>query len=333
MYEQFRTALASRLLDRIPPKLLHDVLHEVDLVSADYDITRKCTDIIVAEGIPEIIKMYCAALAVENKALGTIDGYRRKLVQFFEFVNKPYNVVTTNDIRVFLYHQQQSRNLKKATVELYRVTINAFYNWLVDEEYMERNPARRITPIDVPRPDRQPVTRIELEYLRTSCVTSREKALIDFLFSTGCRVSECAAVAMDDIDWNERSVRIRHGKGDKARTVYFNAESEVSLKAYISEKPQPSLALFSSSRAPYGFVTKEALESEVRKIRGRAGDHVKTHVTPHVLRHTFATSAIDCGMPVEQLQQLLGHSSLDTTMIYVKKNQESIKSSHQKYIS
>ena len=333
MYEKFRTALAARLADKLPAKLLHDVLQELDMVASDYDVKRKCTDLIVAEGIPEIIKMYCAALAVENKALGTIDGYRRKLVEFFDFVRKPYNNVTTNDVRVFLYHVQQSRNLKKATVELYRVSINAFYNWLVDEEYLERNPARRIAPIDVPESEREPVTKVELEYLRMACKTLREKALIDFLFSTGCRVSECAAVAMTDIDWSDRSVRIRHGKGDKFRIVYFNAESEVSLKAYLAGRKHESAALFACSRAPYGHMSKEALEAEVRHIRSRTGDKVKTPVSPHVLRHTFATTAIDNGMPVEQVQQLLGHANLDTTMIYVKRNQEKIKASHQKYIS
>lgn len=330
-YEQFRSSFSARVLDHnIPPKLLHDILQELDIVAADYDIKRACTDLIVAGGFPEIVKCYLAALAVENKAVGTVDGYRRELLKFFDAVRKPFNTVTTNDIRIYMFNRQQSSHLKKSSTEHIRVIINAFYAWLVDQEYMERNPARRIEPINVPRSDRQAVPALDLEYLRQACRTPREKALIDFLYSTGCRVSECAAITMSDINWIDRSVKIRHGKGDKARIVYFNAESEVSLKAYIASKPHETSALFSKSRAPYGHITRNALEAEVRKIRSRV--NLTVTVTPHVLRHTFATTAINNGAPVQHVQQLMGHASLDTTMIYTHNQQDDIRSSHRKYV-
>lgn len=332
-YEQFRSSLASRLMDhRLPPEILRDILQELDIVSADYEIRRACTDLIVSSGLPEIVRIYCAALAVENKAIGTIDGYRRDLDRFFSTVRKPFNQVTTNDIRVYLYTRQQEAHLKKSSLEHLRVTINAFFSWCVDEEYLERNPARRIEPIRYQRSSRQAVPAIGLEYLRKACVTPREKALIDFLYSTGCRVSECAALTVDDINWADRSVRILHGKGDKARTVYFNAESEVSLRDYLDNRPHESSALFCQSRAPYGHVRREALEVEVRKIRQRV-DGLKVTVTPHVLRHTFATTAINNGAPVQHVQRLMGHASLETTMIYTHQQQEDIKNTHQKYVT
>ena len=332
-YEQLRTSFSARLMDHnLPAKALHDILQELDFVASDYDIKRACTDLITMDGYREIVKCYCAALAVENKALGTIDGYRRELFRFFETVRKSFLNVSTNDIRMYMFHRQQTGNLKKSSTEHIRVIINAFYSWLVDEEYMDRNPARRIEPIQVPRSDRQAVPALDLEYLREACQTPREKALIDFLYSTGCRISECAAVELSDINWLDRSVKIRHGKGDKARTVYFNAESEVSLKAYIASKSHETNALFSKSRAPYNRVSREALEAEVRHIRSRANNLTVT-VTPHVLRHTFATTAINNGAPVQHVQQLMGHASLDTTMIYTHNQQDDIRASHRKFVT
>lgn len=330
-YEQFRSSLSARLTDRqLPPEILRDVLLDLDLVAADYQIARKSTDLITASGLPEIVKLYCAALAVENKAMGTIDGYRRELTMFFARIRKPFSAVTTNDIRVYLFNRQQEKSLKKSTLEHIRVTISGFFSWLVDEEYLERNPARRIQPIKVPRSDRQAVPALDLEYLRKSCRTPREKALIDFLYSTGCRVSECAAVELKDIDWSTRSVAVRHGKGDKSRVTYFNAEAEVSLKEYLAARNCDSPALFCSMRAPHGRVTKEALESAVRKIRSRT--HLSVTVTPHVLRHTFATTAINNGAPVQHVQSMLGHSSLDTTMIYTHSQQADIMATHRKHV-
>lgn len=332
-YEQMRSSLSARLLDHnYPPKLIHDVMQELDIVAHDYDIKRACTDLIVTEDLPGIVKIYCGALAVENKAYGTIDGYRRELLRFFDTLRKPFDAVTTNDIRAYLYHRQMESNLKKSSTEHIRVIINAFYSWLVDEERMERNPARRIEPIIVSKEGRQPIPAVELELLRAACKTYREKALIDFLYSTGCRVSECAALKLSDIDWRERSARIRHGKGDKARTVYFNAESEVSLRRYLDSKDHPTDALFSKIRAPYNHVHRNSLEAEVRHVRERVKD-LSVEVVPHSLRTTFATNAAGNGMPVEHVQLLMGHSNINTTMRYVHTSVDDAKISHRKYMA
>ena len=332
-YEIFRTSLSARLLSHdYPAKLIHDVLQELDIVAADYEIRRACTDLIVTDGVPQVLKNYCASLIIENKARGTVEGYRRELTRFFSAISKPFNQITTNDIRIYLYRRQQEANLAKSSVEHIRVIINAFYSWVVDEELMDRNPARRIEPIRVPRPDRRAVPAVDLEYLRKACHTPRERALVDFLYSTGCRISECAALEVSDINWTDRSVRIRHGKGDKARVTYFNAEAEVSLKDYLDTRQHESAALFCRSRAPYGHVTREALEREVKAVRDRA-EHMTVPVTPHILRHTFATTALANGAPVQHVQQLLGHASLDTTMIYTHIQQEDIRASHRKCVT
>ena len=332
-YEIFRTSLSARLLNHdYPAKLIHDVLQELDIVAADYEIRRACTDLITTDGIPQVLKNYCASLIIENKARGTVEGYRRELTRFFAAISKPFNQITTNDIRIYLYRRQQEASLAKSSVEHIRVIINAFYSWVVDEELMDRSPARRIEPIRVPRPDRRAVPAVDLEYLRKACRTPRERALVDFLYSTGCRISECAALEVSDINWTDRSVRIRHGKGDKARVTYFNAEAEVSLKDYLDARRHDSAALFCRSRAPYGHVTREALEHEVKAVRDRA-EHITVPVTPHILRHTFATTALANGAPVQHVQQLLGHASLDTTMIYTHIQQEDIRASYRKCVT
>lgn len=332
-YEQMRSSLSARLLDhQVPPELLHNILQELDLVAADYDIRRTCRDLITTGGFPEILKIYCAALAVESKTIGTIDGYKRELLKFFNALRKPFNLITTNDIRTYMFHRQYDDHLKKGSLEHVRIILNSFFNWLVDEEYMERNPARRIEPIHVDRKGREPIPMIELEQLRLACKTSREKALIDFLYSTAARASECAALTLDDIDWRERSAKIRHGKGDKFRIVYFNAESEVSLRNYLDGRKFDSPALFCSSRAPHGHLTKEALELEIRHVRARVCN-LSVQVVPHALRTTFATQASTNGMPLEHIQKLMGHANINTTMRYVHSAQEDARASHRKYIT
>lgn len=332
-YEQMRSSLSSRLLDhQVPLELLHDILQELDLVAADYDIKRTCMDLIVSGGFPEIVKIYCAALAVENKSLQTIEGYKRELLKFFSTFSKPFNLVTTNDIRTYMFHRQYDDHLMKSSLEHVRVVLNSFFNWLVDEEYMERNPARRIEPLHIDKHGREPIPMIELEQLRLACKSLREKALIDFLYSTAARASECAALSMDDIDWRERSAKIRHGKGDKFRIVYFNAESEVSLRNYLDNRKYESQALFCSRKAPHGHLTKEALELEVRRIRSRVGG-LSVQVVPHALRTTFATQASANGMPLEHIQKLMGHANINTTMRYVHSAQEDARASHRKYVT
>ena len=330
-YELFRSSFAASISGRLAPELTRDVLQALDYVASQYDIHKACTDLIIPGQLPDVAKMYLAALAVENKAAGTIQDYHRHLTRFFENIPKPYNLVTTNDIRIYLFNYQKASNLKKSSLEHVRVVINAFFSWLVDEELMERNPARRIEPIRASKEGRKAIPAVELERIRMACETPREKALIDFLFSSGCRISECTALTLDDINWADRSVRIRHGKGDKARTTYFNAEAEVSLKHYLSSREGESNVLFCRSRAPYGHITKEALEAEVRRIRARVPG-LTVQVVPHALRTTFATTLASSGTPVQHVQQLLGHASLDTTMRYVHNADDDVKTSHRKYM-
>ena len=326
-YENFRTVLTLNLSTVIDdPEMLKNVLSMVDLSMQNFEISNKPLDIIPASGFPEVAKYYLASKGVSNLSKGTLKQYRYKLTHFFDTVKKPYTDITANDIRIYLFSFKQERNASDCYVDNVRITLNSFFQWCVDNEYLLRNPCAKVDKIKYQAKRREPMTTLSLEDLRWHCLDVREKALIDFLYSTGCRVSECAGVLLSDIDWEKNSVRLRYCKGNKERTVFFNDEAKVSLKAYIEKRGHISPALWTSTKAPHQQLKTHALEDIVRKVGERAG--IKTY--PHKLRHTFATVGLRNGMPLEKLQALLGHTNPQTTLIYAKLNSDILQLEHQK---
>ena len=324
--ERFRNELLTKLVNVIPPEQLKNVLQAFDLTSSSYDINHKPTELIPLNDFPEMVKMYIASKAVSNASEGTLKQYRYKLLDFCKAVPKPFSAVTATDIRLYLYNFKQSHNASDRYLECIRITLNGFFEWLVQNDFLLKNPCSTVEKIRFIPKEREPLEPIELEYFRWNTREVREKALVDFLFSTGMRVSECANVRLSDIDWHERSVLIRKGKGGKSRVVYFNAESELTLRKYLETRIDNEDALFVSKRAPHQPLSNRAIEAIIRKISERS----KMHVYPHLLRHTFATSGIHGGMPVEKLQKLLGHASSQTTMIYAKLDRTDLQREHQR---
>jgi len=325
-YEKFRTVLTMNLCNVLGSDQMNDVLQAVDLSLSDFEIRSKQMQIIAQTGVPEVAKLYIASKAIANRSIKTLSQYRYKLINFFESMCKPYNDITTNDIRMYLYNYKMSHNASDRYMENIRITLNSFFQWLVDNEYIQRNPCAKVEKIRFEEKKREPLSSYDLEYFRWNTENIREKALIDFLFSTGIRVSECADVRLSDIDWNSRSVRIRHGKGNKERTVYFNAESELTLREYLNTRTDDTDALFVSMRSPHNQIKSRAIEKVIRNVANRTG----LHVFPHRLRHTFATSGINGGMSLEKLQALLGHAKPETTLIYAKLDQSDIQREHQR---
>ena len=326
-YENFRTILTLNLSTVIQdPEMLKNVLSMVDLSMQNFEISNKPLNIIPASGFPEVAKYYLASKGVSNLSKGTLKQYRYKLTHFFDTVKKPYTDITANDIRIYLFSFKQERNASDCYVDNVRITLNSFFQWCVDNEYLLRNPCAKVDKIKYQTKRREPMTTLSLEDLRWHCQDVREKALIDFLYSTGCRISECAGVLLSDIDWEKNSVRLRYCKGNKERTVFFNDEAKVSLKAYIEKRGHISPALWTSAKAPHQQLKTHALEDIVRKVGERAG--IKTY--PHKLRHTFATVGLRNGMPLEKLQALLGHTNPQTTLIYAKLNSDILQLEHQK---
>lgn len=329
-YELFRAELADRLASCVPESLLPCVIAAIDDVSSGYNISRQPTDIIPAGGIPESVRLYIASKAVEQLSKLTLAEYKRVLVKFFQTVCKPVQDVSANDIRVYLFRYEESRGIQKDTVDHLRKVLNSFFEWLTIEEIIPKNPARRISPIHT-NPKEQPrMTTLELEKMRRACNDVREKALVDFLYSTGSRVSEVTAGLITDVDFADGVYLIRHGKGDKERKTYLNAEALLSLQAYLSTRKDDSPYLFVSARGHHGMTSK-AIQDIISKIRSRTD--ITKRITPHAFRRTTATIGTANGMSVQEMQKLLGHANINTTMRYVTVADESVKKDHSKYIA
>ena len=327
--EAFRQELMTRIADILPDDMLNEVMTEFDVAISQYDVSKKEVSLAVVGDIPEVVKYYIASKAVANCSKQTLNQYKYKLQSFFKAVPKPYTNITTNDIRVYLYKYKQENKVNDHTVENTRRILNAFFTWMVDNEYLPKNPVSRIETIHYQEHEREPLTPYELELMRWNCKNIREKALVDFLFATGCRVSECAQVNISDVDWVTRSVIIRHGKGDKRRTVFFNAECELTLRKYLESRKDTNEALFVSSSCPKKRISVRAIQIAIKEI----GERSNIKAFPHKLRHTFATAGIKGGMPLERLQALMGHANPHTTLIYAKLDSTDLQREHQRVFS
>ena len=326
-YENFRTVLTMNLCSVLPSDQIGEVLQAVDVSLNDFEISRKQMDLIAPATVPDVIRHYLGTRAVANLSMETLKQYRYKLVHFFDYVRKPYTDITPNDIRMYLYSYKSEHHVSDNYLDNIRRVLSCFFAWLVANEYgITRNPCDRVEKIRYQQKKREPMTAYELELFRWNTVDIREKALIDFFYSTGLRVSEVSDVRLSDIDWENRSVRVRHGKGNKERTVYFNAEAEVSVRAYLATRSDDTDGLFVSLCAPHQPIKTKALENIITKVSRRSG----IHVFPHRIRHTFATAGLRSGMSLETLQTLLGHVKPETTLIYAKQDQLDIQREHQR---
>jgi integrase/recombinase XerD len=314
------------LCQTLPADQLKTVLEAVDTTMANFEISKKQMEIIPATGIPEVMKYYLASKAIANCSEGTLKQYRYKLINFFTEIPKAYSDILPNDIRIYMFNYRMQHNASDSYMESIRITLHGFFQWLVDNEYLQRNPCAKIEKIRFNQKRREAFSTFALEELRWKCKDAREKALVDFLYSTGLRVSECANVMLSEIDWDKNSVLIPHGKGDKERIVYFNDESKVSLKKYIDSRNDDVPALWVSSRKPFHQIHAHALEDIIRDIGKRAGEHA----FPHKFRHTFATVGLRNGLSIDQLQALMGHSNPQTTLIYADQDKSQLRMEHSK---
>ena len=333
MYEHFRNDFQCAAADHgMSQQATQDALRVLDTLAERYEVQKKETALAVwNEELPEIVKVYLVCKKIEGLSQQTLDTYHRMLKLFFRDVRKAPAQITTNDIRVYLFRYQQERSCSNRSLDKYRQYLAGFFSWAADEGYVQSNPMRTIPAIKYEKKPRENLTQLELEYLRQCCHTEREKAIIEFLFSTGCRVSELSGVKESDIDWNARTVHL-FGKGSKHRTSFLNAKCEVTLKAYLKTRTDDSEFLFVTERKPYRQLKRDALEKIVRNISGRTSAEMNKHVTPHILRHTTATLALQNGMPIADISKLLGHAKIDTTMIYAHTCMESVQAGHRKYV-
>ena len=277
----------------------------------------------------EFLKMFLDAKRIEGCSDRTIKYYRVTIEHLLKNVVSPIRKITTEMMRAYLVDYQKINTCGKTTVDNIRRNISSFFSWLEEEDYILKSPMRRIHKIKTQKTVKNIISDEEIEKLRDNCKNIRDTAMIDLLYSTGIRVGELVKLNIEDIDFSERECVV-FGKGDKERRVYFDAKSKIHLKNYIESRKDNNPALFVTLNAPYDRLKISGVEIRIREL-GRMLNLEKVH--PHKFRRTMATRAIDKGMPIEQVQKILGHSQIDTTMQYAIVNQNNVKASHRKYIA
>lgn len=332
MYEQFRNEVMTNLSSVFNEQDVSSILHIVDAVAASYDVTPKSMDIIpYFQDMPEMCKMYLVSRSIEGLSPKTLTLYQNTLKHFFQMVRKAPQDVVTNDVRVWLFCYQQERDIQNRTMELYREIISSFFGWATSCEYIPKNPCLQIKHIKYSRKPRKAMCQMDLEYIRDACETIKETAIIEFMYSTGCRVSEMTALKKDDIDWEKKEVQL-FGKGSKYRTSYLNVKAVVALRKYLMSRTDDSEYVFVTTRAPHHPIGKSGLERIVRNIFERTNGKVSVPITPHVFRHTTVTVALQNGMPVQDVQRMLGHANINTTMVYAEVSQAEVKTMHTRCV-
>lgn len=277
----------------------------------------------------EYLSMFLAAKQIEGCSARTIQYYKVTVEHMIRRIPLEIRKITTDDIREYLAEYQKMNSCGKVTVDNVRRNLSSFFSWLEEEDYILKSPMRRIHKIKTKQAVKEVITDEMIEQLRDHCKCKRDLAMIDLLYSTGIRVGELVGLNRTDINFGERECVV-YGKGDKERRVYFDAKSKLHLQDYLKERVDDNPALFVTLDAPYERLKISGVEIRVREL-GRKLNMDKIH--PHKFRRTMATRAIDKGMPIEQVQKILGHSQIDTTMQYAMVNQNNVKTSHQKYMS
>ena len=277
----------------------------------------------------ELLGAFISSKKVEGCSDKTIHYYKSSIEKLIATVKKNVCDITTNDIRCYLAEQQEQRGLSKVTIDNLRRIYSSFFSWLEDEDYITKSPVRRIHKVRTDALVKEVLTDENIEVLRDSCQELRDIAMIDLLLSTGMRVGELVKINREDIDFQERQC-IVFGKGNKEREVYFNARTKIHLKKYLEQRTDTNPALFVSLHEPHTRLTISGVEVRLRQL-GKRVNLNKVH--PHKFRRTLATMAIDKGMPIEQVQKMLGHVKIDTTLHYAMVNQTNVKIAHRKFLN
>ena len=272
---------------------------------------------------------FLSAKQVEGCSERSVNYYSSTLDNLIKSLIKPFNQIETEDLRVYLSEYQKKNNASKQTIDNIRRILSSFFTWLEDEDYILKSPVRRIHKIKIMKQVKETYSDEALERLRDNCKTIRDLALIDILASTGMRVGELVKLNRVDVDFVNRECVVL-GKGSKERVVYFDARTKLHLQNYLNSRTDDNEALFVSLLEPHNRLEIAGVEIMLRKL-GRSLEINKVH--PHKFRRTLATRAIDKGMPIEQVQKLLGHQKIDTTMEYAIVDQQNVKNSHKKYLS
>lgn len=303
--------------EKLKDVLLH-VLYNYEVSSVESKVQEE----------KDYLELFLYSKRIEGCSEKSLHYYYSTIRSMINSVKKDVKQIETNDIRQYLTEYQEKKKSSRVTIDNIRRILSSFFSWLEDEDYILKSPVRRIHKVKTISNVKETYSDEEIEKMRDSCENIRDLAMIDLLASTGMRIGEMVLLNRNDIDFNEREC-IVFGKGDKERIVYFDARAKIHLKNYLNQRTDNNPALFVSLRCPYNRISISGIETRLRKF----GKKLRIHrVHPHKFRRTLATMAIDKGMPIEQLQRLLGHKRIDTTLQYAMVKQSNVKIAHRKYI-
>lgn len=326
MIENLINDIEQAMLGVLNNEQMSQLRKVLDYTFRDINVSSKNNE--ECSGNSELIDIFLSAKRVEGCSDKSMHYYRSTLNNAIRKIGKNIRHITTDDLRSYLNDYQLTSGATKVTVDNIRRILSSFFSWLEDEDYIVKSPVRRIHKVKVGKTVKETYSDEALEQMRDHCEGIRDLALIDLLASTGMRVGELVKLNRNDIDFENRECIVT-GKGDKQRRVYFDARTKIHLQRYLAERIDDNPALFVSLLAPYDRLQISGVEIRLRRL-GRELNIPKVH--PHKFRRTLATMAIDKGMPIEQIQHLLGHQSLDTTLQYAMVNQTNVKMSHRKFI-
>ena len=276
----------------------------------------------------ELLNMFLSAKGVEGCSNKTLNYYRKTLEKMLIIIDKRIEDIKTDDLRNYLTYYKETNNISKTTIDNVRRIFSSFFSWLEDEDYIIKNPVKRIHRIKKGRVVKDVLTDENLETLCDNCDNIRDLAILELLISTGIRVGELVKLNIDDINFHERECVV-FGKGESERVVYFDARCKIHLQQYLATRCDDNPALFVRFRKPYDRLGINGVEIRLKKLGEKSNVR---NVHPHKFRRTMATTAIDKGMPIEQVQHLLGHEKIDTTLHYAMVKQSNVKMAHKKYI-
>ena len=333
MFNEFRLTMIRELACAgLDDEAMRAVMGVIDRIGGEFDVERKQTALVpIGQTAQYMLAEYLACKQLEGYSRETIYNYRVCLSRFLAAMKSPVCEIKTNDIRAYLYQYQNMRGISNRTLDKHRTTISGFFHWAHIEGKIDTDPSIAIRPIKYTVKPKPSLSQLEMENVRKKLGGARERAIIEILYSTGCRVSELCNLKKSDVDLDEFTVQI-FGKGGKYRTGYLNAKAIVALRDYLALREDHNEYLIVSERKPHGKLKRAAVEKIVRQISERAYSLTGVNITPHIFRHTTISTALRNGMPLQKVSKMVGHADVKTTMYYAQIDNRDIQYDHDRYV-
>lgn len=318
-------SIRFELMDQVSPEILKQITNVITVKLNDYEVSAKCTDLVVVETeSQQIISIYLATKKLEGRSPKTLQSYGRRLSELLDIVGKPVTEMNVYDLRMYLAKKQMD-GCSERTVSGYRSVLVSFFNWAYAERMIPDNPCLNLGIIKYKREVKKPFSKVELEKLREHCGCIRNRAIIETLLATGCRISELTGIKVNDIDFDNMEIKVL-GKGNKERMVYIDPVTVMWIKKYLDSKKTSTEYLFTAKGREQ--FTAGGIRFMLKKIESLCGVE---NVHPHRFRRTMATTLIERGMSIQEVAAILGHENINTTMTYVYMNDQRVKAAYQKW--